>query len=322
MKKVGYILLILFGIIILNCISIQADTGTYHIENQIITLHIQSNRQVVIDYSTKWKVTGGNIPWVTVGLPNSDYTIQTFGGNAQDVKHYDSGGWSGVYVTLDKKYLSGEEFEFNFKVVQNNFVNKYGENASIKFTPVWWDNSQVDFMSISIIPPEGVKGVSTSSEPTKFEEGSVIWEFNNIENGGKRTVGLLMPIDAFPGLNETSNTAPISIFGGDSGDGGGIIWVFIIGIFVVLGIFVIVKVIDSNSSYDSPSMSLSSALSSDKEVTRRIIMKCPNDNTVLEKKTVKDITIDYCPTCGGIHFDKGEVESLIKAGVDEDDLYK
>ena len=318
--------LILFIFLLLFLVSfVSADTGTYELKEQNVKLTIQNNKDVIIDYSSTWKVTGGNIPWVTVWLPNSDYTINSYGGAASSVKTYNSGGWSGVYVDLDKIYYSSDEFTFNVRVIQHNFIYKYGENASIKFTPVWWDNAIVDYESIEIIPPKGVTGVTTDSEPTKFQNGSILWEFNNIERGGKRTVGLLMPIEAFPGLNETSSSSFIPFLGGSNNDTGGdfsmggIIYVLIGAIFLVILLSVITGF--GRSSYDSPSVSLSSAISS-KEVKRRITMKCPNDDTILEKKTVKDVTIDYCPKCGGTFYDKSEIEILIKKGVNEDELYK
>jgi hypothetical protein len=320
MKK---IIIILFCILL--CINfIYADTGTYEIKEQRINLTIQSDRNVVIDYYAKWKVTGGNIPWVTVGLPNSNYAIQSYGGAASSVKPYNGGGWTGVRVDLDKTYLPDDEFDFNVKVLQSNFVYKYGENASIQYTPVWWDNSVVEYASIEVFPPNGITGVSTSSEPTAFQNGSILWEFNNIERGGKRTVGIIMPIDAFPGLNETANTntKPISLFGDSGGSIDG--WTFGIIALVIGGVIfliILMAIGKGMSDYDSPSMSLSSALS-EKEVTRRVTLKCPNDDTILEKKNIKDVNVDYCPTCGGIFYDKGEVESLIKKGVNEDEFYK
>jgi len=317
-------LFIYFCIIIYFYVSIStiyADTGTYNILSQNYQITLRSDRSAVIDYSTEWTVTGGNIPWVTVGLPTSDFSVSSFGGNAADVKSDNSMGWSGVYVTLDKTYYSGDNFKFNFEVVQNNFVSKYGDKASIQFTPVWWDNSEVGTMDIGVFPPNGVTAVSTSSEPTGYNNGSVYWNFANIEAGGKRTIGLTMPIDAFPGLNESSDTSGGTFLGGSDVSGSGGMWIIVIFV-VVIGIIVIITAIShSFSSYESPTLSLS-ASAPGKEVTRRVTMKCPNDGTILEKKTIKDVTIDYCPKCGGSLFDKGEVETLIKKGINEDELYK
>jgi hypothetical protein len=91
-EKMKNKLLIYLGIIICLYITIlgttfvSADTGTYIIEKQTTDLTVQTDRNVVIEYYMKWKVTGGNIPWVTLGLPNSDYQIESYGGNAQEVR--------------------------------------------------------------------------------------------------------------------------------------------------------------------------------------------------------------------------------------------
>nr|WP_321453426.1 zf-TFIIB domain-containing protein [uncultured Carboxylicivirga sp.] len=43
-------------------------------------------------------------------------------------------------------------------------------------------------------------------------------------------------------------------------------------------------------------------------------MYCPRCNTILEEKSIKDISgsilVDTCPTCGGTWFDKGELDQL------------
>lgn len=39
---------------------------------------------------------------------------------------------------------------------------------------------------------------------------------------------------------------------------------------------------------------------------------CPIDNHKLIKVKIEDIVIDYCPTCFGIWFDHGELETLLK----------
>ena len=52
-----------------------ADTGTYQISNYIVTLEPQSNGQVKITFEQEWKVLSGDIPWITVGLPNSSFSV-------------------------------------------------------------------------------------------------------------------------------------------------------------------------------------------------------------------------------------------------------
>lgn len=41
--------------------------------------------------------------------------------------------------------------------------------------------------------------------------------------------------------------------------------------------------------------------------------RCPRDGSVLTLATEQNVTIDVCPTCGGVWLDKGELEQLSKA---------
>ena len=40
-------------------------------------------------------------------------------------------------------------------------------------------------------------------------------------------------------------------------------------------------------------------------------LKCPRDGTVLIASNKQGIEIEYCPTCGGVWLDHGELEKLI-----------
>jgi Zn-finger nucleic acid-binding protein len=44
----------------------------------------------------------------------------------------------------------------------------------------------------------------------------------------------------------------------------------------------------------------------------RSTIDCPGGCGTLQRKSVKDIDLDFCPACQGIWFDRGEVEALLK----------
>jgi len=48
-------------------------------------------------------------------------------------------------------------------------------------------------------------------------------------------------------------------------------------------------------------------------------MKCPICNVELKKVKKFDVVVDYCPTCNGIWFDKGEIQQ-ISDGVEKFDF--
>jgi Zn-finger nucleic acid-binding protein len=54
-----------------------------------------------------------------------------------------------------------------------------------------------------------------------------------------------------------------------------------------------------------------------RKLIKHINLDCPNDGTRLERRSFHGTTIDFCETCGGSYFDKGEVETLLESGVNE-----
>ena len=125
MKKMpgNLILFILFASLLMaaNC---NADTGTYRIIDYGVTLDPKPNGEVVIDYSQTWLVTGGYIPWVTVGLANANYQIIGWGGAAKTVSNGNDGSWVGARVDLNKNYLPNEKFTYNFTIIQRNLISQ------------------------------------------------------------------------------------------------------------------------------------------------------------------------------------------------------
>lgn len=299
----------------------SADTGTYIIKEQIVNLDIQKDGNVRITYDIEMEVTGGNIPWVTVGLPNKNFDIKSSGGAVNKIKSQSGGGWHGVRIDLDKTYYSNDIFQFNFDVIQKGFIYKLDENnASVQFTPCWWDNANIEHLQVSMIIPDnipdgGVRYSSNTPDPSSYVGRTIIWEENNLAKGAQRTYEIVMPADAFTNLQSSS-----------SGDGSGFpifLLLFIVIIFIIIaGVLVMHSASSSSSSsyskrsYTSPTISTSGY----KRRVRHINMDCPNDRTRLNKRTIKGTTIDFCDKCGGIYFDRGEIESLIKDDVNEDEF--
>jgi hypothetical protein len=46
-------------------------------------------------------------------------------------------------------------------------------------------------------------------------------------------------------------------------------------------------------------------------------MKCPIDNSELQKAAQEGIEIDYCPQCRGVWLDSGELEKIIERAISE-----
>ena len=118
--------------------SAMRDTGTYKIEEYRVKLVPDQDGVVSISYYQKWLVTGGYIPWITVGTANSDFSIVegSAGGAVRKIKANKSRNWSGVRITLDRDYQKGETFEVECIVNQGGlfYADKGGYRLDYSFS--------------------------------------------------------------------------------------------------------------------------------------------------------------------------------------------
>jgi Zn-finger nucleic acid-binding protein len=289
---------------------VKADTGTYTVSSQNVDLWVQTDGDVIIRYEIGMAVHTGNIPWVTVGLPTSNFDVRSSGGDAVSTVPQNSGSWSGVYVTLDKTYYANEQLLFTFVVLQKEFIYKYNDQqASLLFTPTWWDNAVVEQMNVTIHLPPEIHGVTTTSQPTLFMNSSVVWSWNTIPAGEKKSAGVLMPLSVF------SHVGPgPAVFDSLSGYS----WVLLFAV-VLIGVVVVLAVVlrrGFRSTYEDPQMYTGGF----RKLIKHINLDCPNDGNRLDRRSFHRTTIDFCETCGGSYFDKGEVEALLEAGVNEQEF--
>src|SRR4030043_443046 len=117
MRKVLLIAAVFLITLTLLPVPIYADTGTYEILNYTVELTPSSDGSVNMTYYQEWLCTGGHIPWVTVGTANGNFDITGSGDNVASARDTSSGGWYGVYLTLDEDYTSGETFTVSFSII-------------------------------------------------------------------------------------------------------------------------------------------------------------------------------------------------------------
>jgi Zn-finger nucleic acid-binding protein len=317
------IYLILLGILLLCAYTVSADTGTYVINHQYTDLTITNSSDVVIAYDVDFAVTGGNIPWVTTGLPTSNYAIITHGGAIKSISPYNSGGWSGVRMDLDRTYYPGESFKYQFSVVQHKFVSMNNGRQSIQITPNWWDNAVIKDMKVTYHIMMNTTDVKTSDSQAIFNnDNTVTWRFPDVPKGVKHTVGISLPSDLFPMVTSIPSSDP-STETTPPGFSDLLLWGSLAGVTIFF-IIIAAAVFGGGSSgsgddYVEPKLYLNTGLSG-KKVTRNLHLNCLRDSTLMTEKKIKDITIDLCLLCGALFFDRGEIEKLLKAGVTESEF--
>ena len=191
----------MLAILVLLCGEVSADTGTYQILDYRVKLAPKSDGTVEIEYFQRWMVTGGNVPWVTVGMPNSNFAIvpNSNKGNATRVYAANTGDWSGVRVVLDRNYRPSEKFEIGFTIIENRLFYADGDNYRLVFWPGWYDRAQTDSLRIEVLFYAKLDTVKADPRPTRIEGQSMIWERKNLAAGEKFKISVSIPRTFMPG---------------------------------------------------------------------------------------------------------------------------
>ncbi len=213
--------------IITMAVPVLADTGTYQILNYATTLEPQNTGDVKITYEQQWKVLSGDIPWITVGLPNFHFSIMDYSDAAAKVSADNSSGFSGVRVDLNKDYLPGQTFSVKFTILQGNLLERLtSENKwRINYTPGGYDRAAIDRLQITLISPVLYETYSSVSPmPTSVNNNIITWERSNLPPGEKFNI----LVESVDGSFLTGTSSLSSQSSGPSG------WVIVLIIAVVL----------------------------------------------------------------------------------------
>ncbi len=257
MKKALLILTALFLLFLFIPAQVLADTGTYKIDNYTVTLTPQSDGSVNISYYQQWTVLSGNIPWITVGLPNTFYTITASGNNISNIRDDSGSGWDGVYIGLDKTYYANQSFIVSFTVNDKNLLTESTSSWGINFTAGWYDNATIGQMDINLDSPINPSEYTFSPAPTGIFGNTVTWEKTNLPGGYQFNVSFSSSDGSFISAGaiplQTTNITPINP---NNGINVGLIFLFIVIFIVILSVIVsMVRRIKNRAAYTSPEVS-------------------------------------------------------------------
>lgn len=257
MKKALLILTALFLLFLFIPAQVLADTGTYKIDNYTVTLTPQSDGSVNISYYQQWTVLSGNIPWITVGLPNTFYTITASGNNISNIRDDSGSVWDGVYIGLDKTYYANQSFIVSFTVNDKNLLTESTSSWGINFTAGWYDNATIGQMDINLDSPINPSEYTFSPAPTGIFGNTVTWEKTNLPGGYQFNVSFSSSDGSFISAGaiplQTTNITPINP---NNGINVGLIFLFIVIFIVILSVIVsMVRRIKNRAAYTSPEVS-------------------------------------------------------------------
>jgi hypothetical protein len=174
------------------------DTGTYEILDYRVMLTPHSDGMVTMEYYQKWEVTGGHIPWITVGTANDDYKLSTYGGAVTDISSASEGGWSGVRLDLDKDYQSGETFEVSFILIQSRLFFADEKNYGLNFTPGWYDRAPIRSLQIAVKFFASLETIKAEPRPNSITGDEMIWVKSNLDPGERFSISVSFPKNLFP----------------------------------------------------------------------------------------------------------------------------
>jgi len=190
--------LLTVALLCLGAAPALADTGTYEILDYQVTLTPHSDGKVAIDYYQKWRVTGGSIPWITVGLANSDFEITESGLAAAGIRPQSEAGWSGVRIELDRDYQPGQQFEISFSVSQNKLFYADETNYRLDFSPGWYDRAPTRSLTIRLESFAKTESVTSDPEPTSRSDTELVWSGMRLGEGERYTIHIAFPKRALP----------------------------------------------------------------------------------------------------------------------------
>ena len=179
MKRKSFLPLLLTLLICLAllCAPALADDPTDEILNYEITADVNDDGTVNLLYHLDWKVLRddiGALEWITVGIPNGEYTsIEPMSDTIGSISYSTENG-SSVRIDFDRAYHAGETVSFDYLVVQDYMyqMNLFQDGqTSYVFTPGWFDEIAVDNLTIRWASED----VETWSPDCLIKDGYHVW---------------------------------------------------------------------------------------------------------------------------------------------------
>jgi hypothetical protein len=180
-------------------LALAADTGTYRISSYRVALTPHSDGTVAVDYRQRWLVTGGHIPWITVGTASGSFRIVDWGGAVKDASSASGEGWNGVRLDLDRDYRPGDAFDISFSLLQSGLFYAKDGRYGLDFTPGWYERAVTDSLVVSVAFFASLDSVAADPEPTAISGNMLTWGPYRLGAGERFTVHISFPVAVVPG---------------------------------------------------------------------------------------------------------------------------
>jgi hypothetical protein len=188
---------------------VLAQTGTDEIREYHIEVLPQDDGSLINTYMINWCVisdAAGPLNNIFVGVPNSDYQIMDFSGDAQDVRSADSGATTQVNVVLTKPINANECVTVTFRIHQMGLAHLDEQKGEIgfQFIPGMFAEVPVKHLQVTWhLPTVATQLKSLTPEPNTKDGVQAIWD-TVLQPGGKLTLNLLYDKAAFSNFGKQS----------------------------------------------------------------------------------------------------------------------
>ena len=200
-----------------------AWSGTYYLKQEWVKIWIRQDGRIDLFYNISLTLdSGDNINYVTVGQPNSDFTIGEAKDQSGNLLNTSYGDSTHVKVVLHTPLSVGQTVWFTVmtNVAHMIYLDTMNQgNVGMKFIPMWWSQARINDLRVLIVLPPNVtieqvktlEGVNWNG--TQQDEGkwAVFFEKQDLAPNEQYPVGVSFPKEYVQNY-ETQATGLVAFF--------------------------------------------------------------------------------------------------------------
>jgi hypothetical protein len=187
--------------------------GTDEIKNYTIDILPQTDGSLVDTYGVNWCVisnSAGPLLWFTVGMPNDQYQVVSFSGDAASAVSNNEGFDYKVRVDLTRQVNAGDCVNVSVQIHQYGLANLDQTSGQIgfQFTPGWFNDVPVDHLQVTWhLPSDPTQLKSLTPKPASQNDSQAVWE-SALQPGDKFPISVVYDKAAFPDFNPAQTALP------------------------------------------------------------------------------------------------------------------
>ncbi|MHC1784575.1 MAG: hypothetical protein AB9891_17775 [Anaerolineaceae bacterium] len=158
--------------------------GTDEIQNYTIEIVPQDDGTLINTYTITWCVisdAAGPLTWFSIGMPNEDFEILSFSGDAASVEPDTSGFDYLMRIDLSREANAGDCVNASVQVHQYGmaYLDEETKEVFYQFIPGWFDEVPVQNLKVTwALPADPTLIKSFDPQPKSQTETIAVWEID------------------------------------------------------------------------------------------------------------------------------------------------